>query len=222
MINRRLFIQSIAIAAGGSFTSIRASASSGFGAVLKDPNGILDLPHGFSYRVISRQGDEMDDGLLVPARADGMAAFPGMHGNINIVCNYENRPSHSGYGPFGEKHERLDRIDKSIVYDPGGRKTPGTGGTTTIVYDPRNGETVRQHLSLAGTELNCAGGPTPWGSWLSCEESFSDPGVAFEFLAVVHRDKRHGYVFEVPAAATEAVKPAPLRGMGRFVHEAAL
>ncbi len=221
MINRRLFIQSIAIAAGGSFTSIRASASSGFGAVLKDPNEILDLPQGFSYRVISRQGDEMDDGLLVPARADGMAAFSGMHGNINLVCNYENRPSHPGYGPFGELHERLDRIDNSFIYDPGGGKTAGTGGTTTIVYDPRNGETVRQHLSLAGTELNCAGGPTPWGSWLSCEESFSDPGVAFEFLAVVHRDERHGYVFEVPAAATKTVKPVPLCGMGRFKHEAA-
>lgn len=221
MINRRLFIRNIAIAAAGSLTNNRASASCGFGSVLKDPNGVLDLPQGFSYRVISRQGDEMDDGLLVPARADGMAAFPGMHGNINIVCNHENRPSHPGYGPFGEKHERLDRIDKYTMYDPGGGKTPGTGGTTTIVYDPRSGQTLHRHLSLAGTELNCAGGPTPWGSWLSCEESFSAPGVAFEFFSVVHRDKRHGYVFEVPAALTEAVKPVPLCGMGRFKHEAA-
>jgi len=221
MINRRLFIQSIAIAAAGSCATIRANTSSGFGPVQRDPEGVLDLPQGFSYRIISRLGDEMDDGLLVPAQADGMAAFPGRHGNINIVCNHENRPSYASYGPFGAEHERLGRIDEAVIYDLGGGKTPGTGGTTTIVYDPRSGKTLHRHLSLAGTELNCAGGPTPWGSWLSCEESFSDPGVAFEFQAVVHRDQRHGYVFEVPADATEAVKPVPLRGMGRFKHEAA-
>jgi len=220
-INRRLFILNIAIAAAGSCTGMRADASSGFGSVLKDPDEILDLPAGFSYRIISRQGDEMDDGLLVPARADGMAAFSGTNGNINIVCNHENRPSHPGYGPFGEEHERFARIDATKMYDLGHGITPGTGGTTTIVFDPRSGATLRRHLSLAGTELNCAGGPTPWGSWLSCEESFSDPGVAFEFAAVVQREQRHGYVFEVPAAATAAVKPVPLRGMGRFKHEAA-
>lgn len=221
MIDRRLFIQSIAIAAAGSFTSIRAGASSGFGPVLKDPNNILDLPEGFSYRVISSHGDEMDDGLLVPGRADGMAAFSGAHGNVNIVCNHENRPSYADFGPFGEENERIDRIDTSKMYDLGHGKTPATGGTTTIVFDPRSGATVHRHLSLAGTELNCAGGPTPWGSWLSCEESFSDPGVAFEFGAVVRREKRHGYVFEVPAAATAAVMPVPLCDMGRFKHEAA-
>ena len=30
-------------------------------------------------------------------------------------------------------------------------------------------------MSLIGTEYNCAGGATPWGSWLSCEECFTDP-----------------------------------------------
>ena len=221
MIDRRLFMQSIAIAAAGSCGKVRAASTSGFGPVRKDPNDILDLPDGFSYRVISRQGDEMDDGLLVPARADGMAAFQGTRGNINLVCNHENRPSHPDYGPFGESYERLSLIDQERVYDLGGGKTAGTGGTTTIVYDPGTGETLHRHLSLAGTEVNCAGGATPWGSWLSCEESSAEPGVAYEFLTVVHRDKRHGYVFEVPASATDAVDPVPLRAMGRFVHEAA-
>lgn len=221
MINRRLFIQSIAIAAAGSCGRAHADASSGFGPVIKDPEGILDLPQGFSYRVISRQGDEMDDGLLVPARADGMAAFAGKDGNVNIICNHENRPSNPGNGPFGKSYERLGLVDEELVYDRGNGKTAGIGGTTTIVFNPATGETVRRHLSLIGTEINCAGGPTPWGSWLSCEESSGEPGVAFEFLAVVHRDQRHGYVFEVPAAATSAVNPVPLRDMGRFVHEAA-
>jgi len=221
MINRRLFVQSIAIAAAGACGRAHADSAAGFGPVLTDPGGILDLPRGFSYRVISRQGDEMDDGLLVPARADGMAAFAGKDGNVNLVCNHENRPSHPETGAFGSSYERLERVDKEFVYDLGSGETAGTGGTTTIVFNPSTGETVHRHLSLIGTELNCAGGPTPWNSWLSCEESFGNPGVAYEFLSVVHRDKRHGYVFEVPAAATSAVMPVPLRSMGRFKHEAA-
>ena len=219
MISRRNFIQSVALATAS--TSASPSDSSGFGRLLKDPDDILDLPKGFSYQLISRQGDEMDDGLLVPARADGMAAFPGRNGNVNLVCNHENYPSQAGHGPFGRSHERFDRIDVASVYDPGNGKTPGTGGTTTIVYNPMSGRTIHRHLSLAGTEVNCAGGPTPWGSWLSCEEVFSDPGSGFEYGELVYREKRHGYIFEVPAATTHAVKPVPLRDMGRFVHEAA-
>lgn len=193
-----------------------------FGALERDPNGILDLPKNFSYKIISRWGDEMDDGLLVPARADGMAAFEGPDGNIILVCNHENHPAHAKNGPFGLEHERLGKMNPDAIYDLGAGKTPGLGGTTTIVYDPRSGTTLHRHLSLAGTEINCAGGPTPWGSWLSCEEVFSNPGVDFERTSIVHREKRHGYVFEVPANSRQATIPVPLRDMGRFVHEAAV
>ncbi len=51
--------------------------SNRFGPLLPDAAGIVDLPKGFTYKIISRTGDEMDDGLLVPARPDGMGAFPG-------------------------------------------------------------------------------------------------------------------------------------------------
>src|SRR3546814_2570640 len=71
------------------------------------------------------------------------------------------------------------------------------------------GEVKSEHLSLAGTAINCAGGVTPWGSWLSCEEAFLDS------------DKPHGYVFEVPASARGMVDPLPLKALGRFRHEAA-
>lgn len=221
MINRRKFLQGIAFAAASPRAVATGRAKSELGRLQADPERILDLPRGFTYRIVSRIGDEMDDGLLVPGQADGMAAFPGRDGTVVLVCNHENHPAQRAYGPFGRDNERLDLLPAAKVYDRGGGRTPGTGGTTTIVYDPARRRTLRRHLSLAGTEVNCAGGPTPWGSWLSCEESFTDAGTSFERATVFRRDRRHGYVFEVPADATGAVDPVPLREMGRFEHEAA-
>ncbi len=73
-------------------------------------------------------------------------------------------------------------------------------------------EVIDEFVSLAGTRVNCAGGPTPWGSWLSCEVNCHGPTQGFELP--------HGYVFEVPSRATSAITPVPLKAMGRFVHEA--
>jgi uncharacterized protein len=223
MIDRRRFLQCLAAASASPATAIARSDNkrSPFGDLSPDPRQILDLPPGFDYRVISTRGEVMDDGLLVPGQADGMAAFAGGDGNILLVCNHENAPTDPQLGPWGANNERLSAISPHAIYDAGGNTSPGNGGTTTIVYDPLNGRVVRHHLSLAGTELNCAGGPTPWGSWLSCEECFQDAGTSFEFGRVTQRDRRHGYVFEVPATASGPVKPVPLTQMGRFEHEAA-
>jgi hypothetical protein len=224
MLNRRRFMQTIVAAAAAPAASTamaKTAAHVGFGKLRPDPNGILDLPQNFSYAVISRRGEEMDDGLLVPARHDGMAAFPGKDGSVLLVCNHENPSRLQSYGAFGANAERLGKVNPARVYDYGKGSTPGTGGTTTVVYDPQKRQRKRIHLSLAGTEINCAGGPTPWGSWLSCEEIFRDPGSNFEWGAVVNREQKHGYVFEVRAAHDGLSDPVPLKDMGRFEHEAA-
>lgn len=222
MIDRRRFLQTLAVAATApAIGTARSDGDAGFGKLVADAGRIIDLPAGFQYEVLARKGDEMDDGLLVPGEADGMAAFPGDNGDVILVCNHENLPSQSQLGPFGRELERLDVLDAGKIYDRGGGSTPGTGGTTTIVYDPQ-GRRVRRHfMSLAGTELNCAGGATPWRSWLSCEECFRDTGIGFDGGRVVRRDRRHGYVFEVPADGTGACDPVALTAMGRFEHEAA-
>ena len=47
----------------------------GYGSLLPDPEGILNLPKGFSYKIISKKGTPMSDGFFVPGAADGMATF---------------------------------------------------------------------------------------------------------------------------------------------------
>jgi hypothetical protein len=90
------------------------------------------------------------------------------------------------------------------------------------VIDPKTNTIVRDFVSLSGTLINCAGGPTPWGSWISCEETtlgqterINSKGVKSGGFA-----KSHGYCFEVSAKADTNLQPVPLKAMGRFVHEA--
>lgn len=217
-MQRRRFLQCLTAAAVAPSlpATIRASESR-FGALHPDPRRILDLPAGFSYRIVSTAGQRMDDGLRVPDAHDGMAAFAADDGRIVLVCNHELAINELELSAYGPDVASVPDFVWSKMYDAGLRKTPSAGGTTTTIYNPANGKTERQFLSLAGTEINCAGGPTPWGSWLSCEESFSNPG---SFLGR-HREQPHGYVFEVPALASGLVEPRPIKAMGKFMHEAA-
>ncbi|NJC42317.1 hypothetical protein GGQ87_002612 [Brevundimonas alba] len=188
----------------------------GYGPLIQDPERFLDLPEGFTYQVISQTGDTMADGLYVPGQPDGMGCFDLGGGKVALVVNHELKGSsglHRNLGPGGFHQERIGLLDPTKSYDTykDGRVLPG--GTTTLVYDLESRRTVRQHLSLAGTSTNCCGGRTPWGSWLTCEETELTPANG-------DVTKSHGFIFEVPAAATGLVDPVPLKAMGRFDHEA--
>ncbi len=192
------------------------TSPTGYGPLVKDPKGILNLPKGFTYRIISRKGDKMDDGLLVPGSPDGMATFRGRNERVLVVRNHENNPDILKEGAFGSKNELLYKVAADRFYDYGKSKAPGLGGTTTFIYNPKTGAIEKQFLSLAGTIRNCSGGPTPWNSWLTCEETTAKAG-SFDGNA----EKDHGYVFEVPATDKIGLSdPAPIRAMGRFNHEA--
>jgi secreted PhoX family phosphatase len=188
----------------------------GYGPLKADPNGVLDLPEGFSYRIISQGGETMSDGLLVPQNFDGMGCFAMGGSQIALVRNHElktSRATHRNWGPAGFHQEKVGLIDASKAYDTAGDGRILPAGTTTQIYDMATGRTVSQHLSLVGTSTNCCGGITPWGSWLTCEETEETPATS-------DVKKPHGFVFEVPANAPGLVEAVPLKAMGRFDHEA--
>ncbi len=194
-------------------SELKNPQDTGFGDLIPDPNRILDLPAGFEYQVLSRGGDTMDDGLFVPGKHDGMAAFAAPGGKILLVRNHELEPDEVNIGAFGPGNALLGQVDPNLFYDAGSSNRPALGGTTTLLYDPESRELQAQFLSLVGTVRNCAGGPTPWNSWITCEEAVQRAGGNFQ--------KDHGFNFEVPATADSGlVQPVPLRAMGRFRHEA--
>jgi secreted PhoX family phosphatase len=217
-VSRRDFLRNASIVTAGfaGLRHISGCASSGDEAVqmeLKpDPKKLFDLPEGFSYQAISRQGERMDDGLYVPGKQDGMATFAGPDGRTILVRNHELEPQEKELGPFGKKNELAENLDQHLFYDFGRGEKPALGGTSTLIYNTKERRLEKHFLSLAGTIRNCAGGTTPWGSWITCEETMDDPDDQLE--------KEHGFNFEVPASAMGLVKAVPLIQMGRFRHEA--
>jgi secreted PhoX family phosphatase len=225
-LSRRQFLQGSAAVAGGAllgagpFESYIAHAARGgkraagphpdYGPLVAVPDlrdGVtrLALPEGFTYRSFHMAGTPLAPGGTTPTpiRSDGMAAFSVGNGMYAVVRNHEVN------GPVGAFGNLADAYD------------PMTGGGTTTFLVRKDGEVVDGWISLNGTQMNCAGGRTPWGSWLTCEETVNGPDVGNDFTGANNAllTQKHGYVFEVP---TEGVSDGvPIRAAGRFAHEAA-
>ena len=196
-------------------SSRRAAVSPGGSASVAGPYGplrpvadldtslpLLMLPEGFKYRSFSWAGDPMSNGQPTPDAHDGMGVI------------YAERRGAETELVLVRNHERnfASPISTAACYDPiapAGRLFAPGGGTTNLGFRGRRFISVEP--SLAGTLVNCAGGVTPWGTWLSCEETLQDSTAA--------GGRRHGYIFEVRRDSAQATA-RPLVSMGRFIHEA--
>ncbi len=193
-LNRRAFLKT-ALGAPAALALPGTARAEGYGSLETDPREILDLPPGFSYGVLDRRDEEMDDGYKVPGKPDGMACFQNEDGHYVLLRNHELDEDDTLLSPYPEGVPPPDE-----AYDP-----IALGGVSRLVIDPYDLSIMWRNMVLVGTMKNCSGGPSPWG-WLSCEEDVSTG---------------HGYVFLCDPTAESVQAPHRIDAYGRFNHEAA-
>jgi secreted PhoX family phosphatase len=186
----------------------RRSDSSDYGELveaidLRTGLPLLKLPRGFRYTSLGWTGDPMVDGRPTPGGHDGGAVLLSGSDRVIYVRNHELSYSATAV-------HQTSFAGSDLTYDHG----QAPGGTTSVEFDLKTARPIRTTPTLSGTIRNCGGGPTPWNSWLTCEENLDFPGSSATAL-----QKTHGWVFEVPASGSAS--PTPIAGLGRFNHEAA-
>ncbi len=158
--------------------------------------GLIMLPPGFQYRVLADESTFYSDGTPRPGDADGMGAFRGPNDTTILCVNHE-----------------LSNGEPPVVPPVDGHYDPSSSGGTSVMQVGPDRMLQQAWVSSSGTIRNCAGGVTPWGTWITVEENES-----------INGNYTHGWAFEVdPYAPLDGGTPRQVRldSLGRFFKEAA-
>ncbi len=115
-------------------------------------------------------------GALGPPDANGLMLPPGFSSRevargLSQVAGYPWPVFPDGQATYSTAEGGWILVTNSESLAPAG------AGTSAIRFRPDGGVAAAYRI-LGGTNVNCAGGPTPWGTWLSCEEH--DSGLVWE------------------------------------------
>ncbi len=172
--------------------ALSLTRSPGYGPLQPMPAGCSTCRRAFPISVVSRAGDVMDDGFHAPGNFDGMGCFAAGPGKVALVRNHELTPERGRLEPF--RHQGSAAALQKPPYHScrisGAAADGRVAAGRHLDPDRRSGKRPpRSPVSfLTGTATNCAGGITPWGSWLTCEEAAN--------LAAPDSTQSHGWVFE--------------------------
>ena len=171
-----------------------------------DPNGVIDLPAGYSYTTLTtgcvtpEQSTESGVTYPMPEDPDGKALFHAPGGVMWLLVQHELTQPRQGdfQGDVGKCH-----VDEQT---PGDDDSDGWGSISRLTLAKDGTTVLKAELITTGLHDLCAATITPWKTYLTNEE----------FPFINDPDRRSGWVWEIdPATGAEK----RLTGMGRFSHE---